>query len=343
MGLLRYTARRLVASVPLLFLLSLLVFVLTRQIGDPVSLYVTPQTPPFLVEKIRAQYHLDEPIHVQYLYYLEGLFRGDWGYSRIAALPVTEAIATFLPATLELTIYAMILAVAGGVYLGSLSASRKDTSVDYAARIAALSGYSTPMFWLGIVLLLVFYGGLGIFPPGRLSLEVEQTYFPPAGNFRSYTGLLTIDSLLNANFVVFIDAVEHLVLPVFVLGYPNLAIISRIMRTSMVEVLEAEYIDLARSKGLSEKIVESHHARRNALISTTTMTGLVFAQLLGGAVLVEVVFSYPGMGMWVANASLALDHAAIMGFTLFVAMGFIIVNLVVDILYACLDPRIRLK
>lgn len=342
MVLARFIVKRILTAIPIVLFLTVFVFILTRSIGDPVSLYITPQTPPDLIERVREQYGLNEPLYVQYFLWLGGILRGDWGYSRVAALPVTEAIVKFFPATLELTMYAMIIALVGGVYLGKISATRKDTAVDYGSRLVALSGYSIPMFWLGIVLLLIFYGGYGLFPPGRLSLEVALFQFPPNGDFVTYTGLLTIDSLLNANLVVFFDAWEHLLLPVLVLAYPSLAIISRIMRTSMIDVMGAEYIDLARSKGLPEKTVENHHALRNALIPTVTIAGIVFASLLGGAVLVEVVFAFPGMGTWAADASLSLDHAAIMGFTLFIAGIFIAVNLVVDVTYGYLDPRIRL-
>jgi len=338
-----YTIRRLVASIPALVFLSFLIFSMTRVVGDPAAIYADPNMTREQLIAIRKKYHLDEPIYVQYIYFLQGVFQGDLGYSVIAASPVTVAIQRFFPATLELALFAMLLSLGGGIYLGTKSAVHKDKTIDHATRILALSGHSMPLFWLGLILLYVFYFQLRTFGPGRLDPILQQTHFPPVGSFRTYTGLLTLDALLNFDWEVLIDAVKHLIFPVITLGYGNMAVIARITRSSMLEVLSQDYVKYARAKGVPEPRVIVLHARRNALIPVTTVGGLTFALTLGGAVLTEVVFNWPGMGTWAARAAISLDHAAVLGFVMFIGAIYIVSNLVVDILYVYLDPRVRLK
>ncbi|MEB3779002.1 MAG: ABC transporter permease [Desulfurococcales archaeon] len=339
----RYIFFRFLAAVPTLFGLSLLVFTLTRLIGDPAAIYIHPDMTPEDIARIKEIYHFDDPIYVQYLYWIKGVLQGDLGWSVIAAMPVTEALKLYLPATAELAIYAFTLSLIVGVYLGTKAAANKDRLVDHASRIFALSGYSMPVFWLALMLLYLFYHVLGFVGPGRLSLDVQFKYMPPYGDFKLYTGLLTIDSLLNRNMEVFVDAVKHLIPPVLTQAYIHIAIFIRVLRSSMIEEMGKEYVDFAVSKGLGRKEILSRYVRRNAYIPLVNVAGLQFVGLMTGVVLTETVFDWPGIGRYAANAALQLDHAAIIGFTLFVGTLFIVINLIVDILQAYLDPRIRLE
>ncbi len=340
--LIRYIIYRVFAAIPTLFGLSILVFTLTRLIGDPAAIYIYPDMTPEDIKRIKEMYHFDDPIYVQYIYWLKGVLKGDLGYSVTANMPVTEAIKTFLPATMELAIYAFALSLIIGIYLGTKAAANKDKFIDHASRLLALSGYSMPVFWLALMLLYLFYHVLQFVGPGRLSLDVRFKYMPPYGDFEFYTGLLTIDSLLNRNLEVFIDAVKHLIPPVLTQAYIHLAIFIRVLRSSMIEEMNKEYVDFALSKGLPRKRVLSDYVRRNAYISLVNVAGLQFVGLMSGVVLTETVFNWPGLGRFAANAAMQLDHAAILGFTLFVGTLFVIINLIVDILLAYLDPRIRL-
>lgn len=334
-----YVIRRLLLLIPVLLGLSIIVFVLTRATGDPVALYVTSErVTEAQIRQIIIKYGLDQPIWVQYERWLVQALQGDLGYSQTVHLDVTTAIYTYFPATFELTTVAIIIAVLLGIPLGILSARRRNDPVDHAARVFSLMGVAIPVFWLGVMLKFAFAYYLPIFPvTGRFNSQ--------AGFYTSIphpTGLYTLDSLLAGSMNGFLDAIDHLVLPGITLSYVSMAIITRIMRSSMLEVLGAEYIKTARAKGLDEKIVVKKHAVRNALIPTTTVIGLSYGGLLGGAVLTETIFDWPGVGRWSVTAALNRDLAAVLGFTLLAAIIYVLVNLIVDITYAYLDPRIRL-
>ncbi len=335
-----YIIRRLLLLIPVLIGVSIFVFTLTRLAGDPAYAYVGERVSPDQLDAIREKYHLNEPIYVQYMYWLDGVVHMDWGYSRVASSPVTAAIAKFFPATFELTLLSILIAVVVGIALGSLSAIRKDTPVDHATRIMALSGVSLPIFWLALMLQFVFYLQLGWFPAGDRLTDPVQISHP---GFASYTGFMLIDTLLNGDLNLFGDALWHLILPAVTLSFGTIAIVTRMMRSSMLEVMGQDYIKTARSKGLPEKVVIRKHARRNALIPTTTVVGLAFGGLLGGAVLTESIFYWPGLGRWSVAATTRNDWASILGFTLLTAMIYVSVNLIVDLLYAYLDPRVRLE
>ena len=308
-SLLRYIVHRLVGTIPILFALTVVIFSLTRLIGDPASAYVTPQMGPAEIARIKEIYHFNDPIPVQYYYYLLGLLRGDWGFSRSQGVPVLEAIGAFLPATVELAFTAFVLSLFGGIALGTVSAIKRDRPIDHATRLFALGGYALPSFFLGLLFLYLFYTQLRWVGPGRLSDTVVLSQFPPAGTFRSYTGLLIL--------------------------------VARVTRSSMLDSLNREYVRTARAKGLDESSVIWRHARRNALIPVVTVAGVYLGGLIGYAVMVELVFLWPGLGRWGARAALTLDHAAILGFALVVGIVYILSNLIVDVAYAYLDPRIR--
>ena len=336
-----YILRRVLLSIPVFFGITIIVFTLTRSVGDPASIYITPDMTHEQVEWVREYYHFKDPIHVQYFYWLKGILQGDMGHSEVLNLPVSEAIITFLPASMELAMYSFVLSLAIGVFLGTLSAVKKDTWVDHLIRFVALSGFSLPLFWFALLLLYVFYSVLGVVTPGRLSMDVITTYLPPYGDFKLYTGFLTIDSIINGNLIVFVDALKHLALPTVVQTYTRQAVFTRILRSSMLEELGKEYVTLGHAKGLDQNTVIKKYARRNALIPLATVAGMQFVAIFSGVVVTESVFNWPGLGRLAASAAMSLDHATILGFALFMGILFIISNLVVDILYTYLDPRIR--
>jgi len=282
-----YIAKRLLLLIPVLIGVSILVFSLTRIAGNPAAAYATEKSTDADIDLIREKFHLDEPIINQYWYWLDGVVHGDWGYSRTARLPVTDAIIEFFPATFELTLISMVIAVIIGIALGTISAVKRDTAVDHGTRVLALSGVSLPIFWLALILQFVFYFLLKILPA---TARYGDTYI--LTGVPKITGFLLVDSLMVGNIDLFTDALVHITLPAVTLSFGTIAIITRIMRSSMLEVLNQDYVKTARAKGLSERIVIKKHARRNALIPTTTIVGLSFGGLLGGAVLTESIFSW---------------------------------------------------
>ncbi len=333
-----FIIRRLLLLIPVLLGLSIIVFFLTRIGGSPAALYATEKTTDAQLHQIEIKYGLNLPVWVQYVRWLGAALQGDLGYTQTAHMDVIDAIQKFFPATFELTTVSILIAVLLAIPLGTLSARRRNEPVDHASRVFALAGVSIPIFWLGVLLQFLFAYVLGWFPFGGRFEDKVGLYFA----IPHPTGFYTIDSLLAGNLSAFGDAVYHLVLPAMALSFASMAIITRIMRSSMLEVLGAEYIKTARAKGLSEKLVVRKHAVRNALIPTTTVIGLSYGGLLGGAVLTETIFSWPGLGRWTVTAAINKDLAAVVGFTLLAAIIYVLVNLIVDITYAYLDPRIRL-
>ncbi len=349
-----YIIRRLLLLIPVLIGVSIITFALTRLVGGPygaASIYISEQClqREACVQGVIHKYGFDQPIPIQYLKYMEALLHGDLGYSKAARQTVGDAIASKLPATFELAAVAMTIAVVLAIPMGVVSATRRNKPVDHATRVLALSGVSIPVFWLGLMLkyalyfLPFIYLGVKLLPlDDRSSAGMYGDCTKAAYTVCATTNLYTVDSILAFNGTALWDAISHLLMPAVTLAFVTMAVIVRMMRSSMLEVLNQEYIKTARSKGLSEKVVIKKHARRNALIPTTTVIGLSFGGLLGGAVLTETIFSWPGLGRWSADAVRQLDPAAIMGFTLVAGVVYVLANLVVDILYAYLDPRIRL-
>ena len=302
---------------------------------DPLSAIAGPQAPEETVERLRKLYGFDQPIYVQFARYAERLAVGDLGTSFQTGRPVLDDILHFFPATLELATLALVIAIVFGITLGVLSAVYRNSLLDHIARVVSLIGVSMPVFWLGLLLLLVFYFRLGWLPePGRLDVMLIE---PPR-----LTGMMLVDSAIAADWEVFWDALLHAVLPATVLGLFGLAGIARIVRSSMLDVLSQEYIKTARIKGLSEFRVIVRHALRNALVPTVTMVGLTYGSLLEGAVLTETIFSWPGLGRYLTTAFLTLDLNAIVGGTMLVAISYCLVNLLVDLAYAYLNPKITL-
>jgi ABC-type dipeptide/oligopeptide/nickel transport system permease component len=345
-GFLSYVLRRLGFLGLVLLGVSMVVFFVLRGMPgvDPLAAYIAPGLPisQEALSSLRKQLHLDEPLPVQYFYYVANLLRGDWGYSRTAAQPDLDALLGRLPATVELAIFAVVLSVAIGVPAGVIAALRKDRAPDIAVRVVSITGISFPVFWLGLILQLVFFyypatlGLPGLPSRGRVAEEVALL-----SPLAPVTGFHLIDSLVRGNVPFFVSTLRHLVLPAIALSLISLAAIVRIMRASMLEVLRQDYILLARSKGLPLRTVIVRHALRNAITPVLTTAGTTLGILLGGAVVVETVFSWPGMGSLAAQGILNNDSVLVVGFTLFVATMMVVVNLAVDVLYAVVDPRVR--
>ena len=331
----------MILLIPVLIGVSLLAFFIMRSAGDPTFSYI--QNPDKLTDiqynLIREKYHLNEPTYVQYFFWLDATLHGDLGYtSADQHKPVTQTLAERFPATFELALLATFFSVIVGIAVGTASAVRANSVFDQAARVTSLVAVSIPVFWLGIMLQMLFYYYLGWLP---ISGRYDFVNNDPT-TLSVHTNFLLIDTALSGNLTFFIDALKHILLPAITLAFVSTALILRMMRASMLEVLGAEYVQTARSKGLSEKVVIKKHARRNALIPTTTVVGLSFGALLGGAVLTETVFDWQGLGQWSADAALRLDSAGVMGFTLLTAVIYVLANLIVDLTYAYLDPRVRL-
>ncbi|MBN2548731.1 MAG: ABC transporter permease [Anaerolineales bacterium] len=305
------------------------------------------------MDGIIRRYGLADPIPVQYWHWLVGrwdpvdkktvggILRGDFGYSRSASQPVAQLLARRFPATVELALYTVIPIILLGVSLGIIAAVNHNKFIDQLARVFAILGHSLPSFVFGLLALMIFYANLQWFPPGRVSDWVTEILRSEQWN--NYTYLITVDSLLNGRVDIFLDALRHLVLPVSVLSLISIATYLRVTRSSMLETLRQEYVVTARAKGLKEKDVVNGHARPNALIPVATLSGFTVAGLLGGAVLTETIFEYPGIGQAAGAAAAQLDVIAVLSFTLLSGMILIVANLIVDVMYAFLDPRVRLN
>ncbi len=344
MKLRTFIARRLLLLIPVLIGLTMITFTISHIIpADPAQAWAGgDKADQAQVEAIEEEYHLNEPLHVQYYYYMRDLLRyGEMGRSPVSGRDVSEDIKEYFPATFELTLFAMFFVIIIGIPTGIFSAIKRNKVPDHLIRVVSLMGSSMPIFWLGLLLQLVFaqwpalHWGQPILPPsGRIGTFID----PPT----HLTGLFTVDSLLTLNAPAFTSSVAHIILPAFTLCFAVLGTIMRVMRSSMLDVMNQEYMKTARAKGLKEKDVIYKHGVKNALIPTTTILGMAFGGLLGGAVLTESIFGWPGMGRYAITSILFLDFPAIMGFTLLMGFVFVLMNLLVDILYAYLDPRIRL-
>lgn len=336
MKLHHYVLRRLLLLFPVLLGTITITFFLIYLIpANPARLIAGPRATGEQLEQIRIELGLDKPIYVQYLRYLGRVIRGDLGRSILTRRPVLDDLLTFFPATLELTLFSMLIMIPLGILFGVISAIRRNSLLDHAIRIFALSGVSMPVYWLGLILLLLFYFKLGLFPgPGRL----DPYIVPPP----TITGLYIIDSLLTGRWDAFVNGIEHIVLPAVTLAYATTGMTARITRSSMLEVIGAEFIKTAKAKGLSPKEIIFKHALRNALIAPVTFIGYEFGYLLAGAVLTETIFGWPGLGRYAVEAMTNVDFPAILGVVILTTFVYVIVNLLVDIAYVIIDPRIRL-
>jgi peptide/nickel transport system permease protein len=337
MGLWGFIARRLVLSVVVLFIVSIATFLIAQAIpGDPISAVLSERQAdnPEVRAALEKRWGLDQPLPVQYAVYVKNLLKGDLGESFTKRRPVAEELRIRFPATFELATAAMGFALLVGIPLGIISAIRHDRWPDTLSRFISLIGTSVPVFWLGLVLLYIFFYKLRWLPgPGRLDVGMQP---PP-----TITGIVTLDAALQGQWDVFWAAAKRLVLPSIVLGSFAMGIISRMLRSSLLASLSDDYVRTARAKGLRERKVVVSHALRNALIPTVTVIGLTTASLLAGAVLTETIFSWPGIGKYAVDAAEKRDYPSLLGVTLIVAVAYVLINLIVDVLYGILDPRIR--
>ncbi|QPC94701.1 ABC transporter permease [Mesorhizobium sp. INR15] len=335
MTIMRIIIPRLVMLFFVVFGVAVITFIISHLIpGDPARMIAGDRASAETLMSVRRDLGLDRPVWDQFTIYVSNLLHGDLGTSLRTRRSVAGDIATFLPATMELGAISLILAIVIGIPLGVASAIYKDGPIDQVARTISVCGISMPVFWFALVLVLLFYAKLHILPgSGRIDMGIALP--------TRVTGFFLIDSLLEGRMDAFWSSVRHLILPSFVLAFANLGVITRQIRASMLDVLEEDYIRTARASGLRRRVIIFNHALRNALIPSITLLGLALGDLLYGAVLTETVFAWPGMGTYVVTSIQTLDFPAIMGFTVVASIGYVLINLVVDIAYMFADPQIR--
>jgi peptide/nickel transport system permease protein len=334
MGVGVYVVRRLVLLVPLLIGLTLLTFVISRVLpGDPVGLAAGPQATQAIKDALRRDFGLDQPLPLQYVRYIGSVLQGDWGASLYSRRAVLQDLQVYFPATLELSTVALLIAVVLGIPAGIVSAIYRNRLPDQLTRLLALFFVSFPAFWLAMIFQLVFGLWLDWLPVGR---RFNAILTPP----EAMTGLYTLDSLLQGDWRAFGVALSHVVLPALVLSFGSLATITRITRASMLESLDKDFVRMERAIGIPYQVILTKYVFRNILVTTVTVIGLEFGWLMAGAVLVETIFDWPGMGLYAVESSLRLDFQPIMGITLVYGVVFALINLLTDVLYRVLDPRI---
>jgi len=335
--MLHFLVSRVSTTVFMGLLATLVVFLITNTVpGDPILAQLGDQaaSDPAFVAEWRHQYGLDRPLWERYVIFLKGLSHGDLGRSIASHRPVLDDIEQYTPATLELASVSFALTLIVGIPLGIIAAVKRDSWIDHLARAISLLGVSAPTFWLAFLLLAVFYGYFQIAPgPGRL----DPIAFPPP----TVTGFYLIDSALAGQWATFWDAAAHLVLPSIVLASATIGLITRTTRASVLESIRQDYVRMGRAKGVGESRLVLRHVLPNALIPVVTLAGLAYANLLTGAVLTETVFSWPGLGRYTFQSAASLDFPAIMAITLLVAITYLVINLITDLSYAVLDPRVR--
>ena len=335
--LLWFLGRRLTASLLVLFGITVIAFVLTQMVpGDPALANLGKNATQEQIDNFNTVHGFDQPLPVQYAKYLGALLHGDLGVSQQTHNPVTTDLKSFVPATIELALLSVVIASVVGVAFGVIAALFRDRWPDYLLRIVSLSGISVPAFWLALLALYVFFFKWSLLPGGG---RLDSDLTPP----ETITGMYTLDSLLTGDWTVFGNALQHLILPAIVLALASIGLLTRYTRSAVLDVIDQDYVRAARAQGLPERTIVFGHVLRAALPAVITVIGLLFANVLTGAVLVENIFSWPGLGQYGFHAATTLDLPAIMGVSLFVALVYLAVNFVVDTLYGVLDPRIRIE
>lgn len=332
----QYIIRRLLALIPVLIGVSIVVFLLIRMIpGDPVVVMLGERARLEDVERVRKEMGLDRPIYIQYVEWIGRVLRGDLGKSILGYTPVIDELKYRLPATIEMVVIGLIMGVIFGIGIGIISALKQNSWIDVGSMFIALVGVSMPIYWLALMLIYALAVNNRIFPPSQ-RIDVEFTII-------RRTGFMLLDTLMMGDLRMFANAVWHLILPSFVLSTVIMPILARLTRSSMLEVMRQDYVRTARAKGLAEKLIIIRHALKNALLPVVTVVGLQLGGLLGGALLTETIFSWPGMGLWTYRAILSRDYPIVQAAVLASATIYVFVNLLVDISYAYLDPRIRYR
>jgi peptide/nickel transport system permease protein len=345
----KFVAGRLLSLPVVMLMVTVIIFLLILQLPaeERVVAYLpstrsnmSPEDAQKLIEVTIERYGLDLPAHIQYIRWITNLLKGDWGYSPTWRQPVLEGLLRRLPATIELVLFAMIPALLLSLLLGSQAAYRRGQLPDHLISAATFVGWAFPTFILALILMNVFYAWTGWFPPERMSIWAGALV--RSKEYHSYTGLLTVDALLNGNLDLFVDAVRHLVLPAFTLAIVEWALLSRLMRSSLLEVMGQDYITTARAKGLPESQVVRDHARRNAVLPVISVAGLIVTTMITTVCVVEMIFNFNGIGRGVITAFKATEIPVTVGFALFCCMAVLLTSLIADILYALADPRIRI-
>jgi len=333
---LTYIAKRISVIFPVLLAVSLIIFLIMHFApGDPAALFLGQMVTPEDLEKVRREMGLDDPLHIQYLRYLKDAIKGNLGISYYTKQSVLSELVRLFPATVELAVASMVIALLVGISAGVISALKQNSIFDNVSMVVALGGVSMPVFWVGLILMWVFSFKLGWTPiSGRLAVQID---------LKQITGLFVIDSIITGNIAALRDSLRHLILPALSLATISMGIIARFTRSSMLEVIRQDYIRTARAKGVSEALVIFKHAFKNALIPVVTVVGLQFGLLLGGAVVTETVFSWPGIGNVIIVSILRRDYPMVQGALLLLALLYVIINLLVDVSYSYLDPRIRYR
>lgn len=330
----RYIIRRLISMIPTLVGVSIVVFMFIHLIpGDPATAMLREGAPAELAERIRENLGLNKPLYEQYAIYMGKILHGDLGRSLVTNNPVVDDLSNRLPATAELSLFAMIVATLVGVPAGIISAVRRNTIIDTASMAFSLVGVSMPIFWLGLMAMYLFAVVLHWLPAGtRIGVDVE---------LERITNFYLLDAIISGNIPALIDLMRHMIMPALVLGTVPMAILARMTRSSMLEALNQDYVRTAHAKGLPARAVVIGHALKNALLPVVTIIGLQVGTLLSGAILTETIFGWPGIGRWVFDSIQLRDYPVVQGVTLVIALVFVFVNLIVDISYAFIDPRIR--
>ncbi len=335
--MLRFIIRRILLTILMLFGVSVLVFFISNMVpSNPVAanLSQTALADPEIVKAYEEKWGLDKPVYEQYGKYLGNLLKGDMGTSIRTGRPVVEDLKQYFPATLELSIFAMIFALILGILFGVLSAVFKNKPIDNILRTISIAGVSLPSFWFALVILTLFSGTLGLFPSGG---RIDPRVFSPTGG----TGLYVLDAIMWFDMPMLLNSLKHIALPALVLGFFTMGLISRQTRSNLLDIQSMDYIRTAESKGMKESRVILKHALKNTLIPVITVAGLGFSNLLGGMVFVEKIFSWPGIGQYAYLSATTLDFPAICGVSLLIAVVYVTINFIIDILYGIIDPRIR--
>ncbi|NIS63048.1 MAG: ABC transporter permease subunit [Proteobacteria bacterium] len=339
-----YVIRRFLLLAFVLFGVSVLIFgiLMTFSPERRAAAYVTTPQQAKDIPRLIQQFGLDDPFYIQYVRWMREIFRGNMGWSLVAARPVGEAFWHYLPVTLEMNLFAAPIVIIFGIWLGTVSGIHRDTWIDHGTRIFAIVGWSLPTFLFALVLLMIFYGYFHLFSPGVLSDQLSMFILDNPEKFTPITRMYTIDGILNGRLDIALDGLRHLVLPVLTYVIVVVALNMRVMRSGMIEELSKDYVITARAKGADKKTIHIRHARRNALLPVVTVAGQLVALSMEGSVSVEVVFNRQGIGWWLAESATQLDMPVLMCICLFIGVVFVITNLTLDILYAYIDPRIRL-
>lgn len=304
--------------------------------------YVTTPQQVRDIPQIVEKYGLNDPFYLQYLRWIKQIASGNLGWSFVAGRTVWDAFWYYLPITLELNLFTTPLIILFGIWLGTQAGIHKDTWVDHFTRIFAIIGWSLPTFLFALIMLMLFYGYFPIFPPGIISDDLQMAVLKNPDTLKSYTRMYTLDGLLNGRLDITLDALRHLAMPVFTQVVVVVALLMRVMRSSMIEEISRDFIVTARAKGADRKTVYLKHARKNALIPVVTVAGWLVAFSMEGSISVEIIFNRRGIGWWLAQSAISVDIPVLMGICLFFGLVYVITNLVIDILYAYIDPRIRL-